>query len=476
MCARLLSFAAISLSVNGGRREGGRTRDRQPRMILQDWWYTTLLSHRYAACPPLAQDLRCDVLVIGGGMSGIMAAAEFLGQGRSVVLLEKNILGGSSTGRSAGFLTPDSELELSQLMRRYGTAGAKELWEVPCRGIDLILDHVRRHRLECDLIRQDSLFLGLGRDGRDAVDEEVKSRQTLGFPSTRYTAEELRAVLHAEGYTPAVRYSDTYGIDALQYAQGMKEVLLQDGVRVFESTEVREVNDHTARTHAGSVTADAIIVAIDKMPHAFNPVADEVFHAQTFLSISEPLSDAEVREVFPGDRFQCWDSTLVYSYFRLTGDQRLLLGGGSALTTFLRHAYNSPRVIEGVIDRFRAHFPALRRLRFIQYWPGLIDTTRDLLPVVVCPPASPHLHFILGVVGLPWASFSGSFAARNVLGTATKDDHRYYRYFSDRRHFFLPTALEKVIGKPLLFSFNNAWAKYHQVDRRNRLPERVGDF
>ena len=81
-------------------------------MILQDWWYTTLLSHQFSSCPPLTADLRCDVLIIGGGMSGVMAAAEFIGQGRSVVLLEKNILGGSSTGRSAGFLTPDSELEL----------------------------------------------------------------------------------------------------------------------------------------------------------------------------------------------------------------------------------------------------------------------------------------------------------------------------------------------------------------------------
>ena len=154
----------------------------------------------------------------------------------------------------------------------------------------------------------------------------------------------------------------------------------------------------------------------------------------------------------------------------------MLLGGGSALTTFMRHAYTSTRVIDGVIAGFHAHFPALGHLRFIQYWPGLIDTTRDLLPVVVRPAGCEHLHFILGVVGLPWAAFSGSFAARNVLGTAARDDRRYYRYFSDRRHFLLPAGLERVIGKPLLFSLNNAWAKYHQVDRKDRLPEKRGDF
>lgn len=445
-------------------------------MILQDWWYTTLLSHQFAACPPLSRDLKCDVLIVGGGMSGIMAAAEFIGQGLSVVLLEKNILGGSSTGRSAGFLTPDSELELSQLMRRYGDDGAKELWSAPCRGIDQIVANVEKYRISCELLRQDSLFVGIGRSGWEDVNSEIRSRSRLGFASRLYTRDELPGIITSTGYTGAVRYSDTYGINPMLYAQGMKQVLLQHGIQIFEGTEVRSIDDHTARTHAGSVTAGSIIVAIDKMESTFSPLANEVFHAQTFLSISEPLSDADVRAIFPSEQLQCWDSTLVYSYFRLTGDQRMLLGGGSASTTFMNHAYRSTRVIDRVVAGFHEHFPALRDLRFIQFWPGLIDTTRDLLPVVVRDEKHDHLHFILGVVGLPWASFCGSFAARNVLGTATDDDHRYYRYFSERRHFALPASWGRILGKPLLFALNNGWAKYYQVDRANRLPENPRDF
>jgi gamma-glutamylputrescine oxidase len=86
-------------------------------MINQDWWFTTLLVKQFKDCPPLNQDIKCDVLIVGGGFSGVSAAAEFVRKGHKVVLLEKNILGGCS-GRSAGFLTPDSELELNQLVRR----------------------------------------------------------------------------------------------------------------------------------------------------------------------------------------------------------------------------------------------------------------------------------------------------------------------------------------------------------------------
>lgn len=445
-------------------------------MILQDWWYTTLLKYQYGSCPPLTRNLKCDVLIVGGGMSGVMAAAEFIGQGQSVILLEKNILGGSSTGRSAGFLTPDSELELSQLMRRYGKKGAQDLWTAPCSGIDRIVANVKQYDIACELITQNSLFLGLGKSGWADVRSEISSREALGFPSQLYHAPDLPAIITAEGYTGAVRYPNTYGINALQYVQGMKRVLREAGMQIFESTGVRSISDHTAHTHAGSVEAGAIIVAIDKMTHDFNPLADGVFHAQTFLSISEPLSNAEVGRIFPGDHFQCWDSSLVYSYFRLTGDQRLLLGGGSAPTTFLRQAYRSPHIIKRVIRDFRSHFPALNKLRFIQYWPGLIDTTRDLLPVVVRAGPQNHLHFILGAVGLPWAAFCGSFTARNVLGTAAGDDQKYYRYFSNRRKFFLPAGLAHVIGKPLLFALNNGWAKYYQVDRANRLEAAPDDF
>jgi hypothetical protein len=100
----------------------------------------------------------------------------------------------------------------------------------------------------------------------------------------------------------------------------------------------------------------------------------------------------------------------------------------------------------------------------LQFWPGQIDMTRDLLPVIARPPEQSHMRFILGCVGIPWATFCGSFAARNVLGEADEDYKKYFNYFSNQRRFTLPSGLGKVIGKPLLFSLANSWAKFKQVD------------
>ena len=72
-------------------------------MINQNWWFTTILVAQYKYCPPLNESIKCDVLIVGGGFSGVSAAVEFLRKGLSVVLIERNIVGGSSSGRSAGF-------------------------------------------------------------------------------------------------------------------------------------------------------------------------------------------------------------------------------------------------------------------------------------------------------------------------------------------------------------------------------------
>ena len=436
------------------------------RLVNQNWWFTTLMVNAHAYCPPLTKDIQCDVLIVGGGFSGISAAAEFLKKGMSVVLIEKNIVGGSSSGRSAGMLTPDSELELHQLVRRYGAKAAGEIWEAPCRGIERIVETIQRYDIQAGLLRQDSLFLGLGKGGKDAVAEERECRESVGFTDQRvYDESQLKGILGAQDYTAGIRYGGTYGINPLATLQGFKNLLVENGMQIYESTAMERLEDHTVYTHAGSVTADSIIIAIDKMNPEISPLADEAFHAQTFLSVTEPLTDRELRILFPsGEQMQCWDSKLVYSYFRLTGDNRLLLGGGTPVTTYLRDAYNNPRVIRRIIEDFRNHFPELRGLSFMQFWPGQIDMSRDLLPVIAKPRELPHVRFILGCVGIPWATFCGSFAARMVLGEADEDYRKFFNYFSNNRRFSLPIGLGKVIGKPILFSLSNSWAKFRQVD------------
>ncbi len=439
-------------------------------MILQNWWYTTLLGLNNPIQPPLTDHIQADVLIVGGGAAGLAAALALMDKGLKVVLLERNICGGSSTGKSAGFLTPDSELELSQLLRRFGPQGARDLWGAATRGVELMTSTISRYGINCDLVKQDSLFLGNGRSGWRAVQDEAQAHHELGYPQTIYTPQELPAVLGSNHYNGGVRYSGTFGINPLRYSQGVKRVLLEHGVQIYEASEATALDDHTVRTHLGSVTANQIIFCSDKLKPTLTRFSRNIYHAQTFLAISEPLEDEDIAAMFPEEPLQCWDSDLVYTYCRLTGDGRLLVGGGSKLTTFSRHDVTPPHVINRVLCRFKRKFPCIDHVEFIQYWPGRIDTTRDLLPTVLRDERSPWIHYVLGCVGLPWATFCGDFAGRHILCDGRCEEHKYYRYFSVDRGFLLPLWLQKLVGKQLLFSINNAWAKYYQVDQGREVP------
>lgn len=421
--------------------------------------------------PPLDVNLKVDVLIIGGGAAGLAAALRLMGTGLKVALLERNICGGGSTGKSAGFLTPDSELELAQLLRRFGPKGAKDLWGAATKGVELMTSAARKYSIKCDLVQQDSLFLGSGRNGWKAVEEEARARETVGYPYKVYDRNEISAVIGSQDYEGAVRYSDTFGINPLLYAQRIKQLLLENGVLVYESSEVTRIDGHTAYTHLGSVTADEIIFCADKLHSELTDYSKNVYHAQTFLAVSEPLEQRDIESLFPDGPMQCWDSGLIYTYFRMTGDRRLLVGGGDVWTTYSKIDTTSPRVIEHVINSLKAKFPSIHHLKFIQYWPGRIDMTRDLLPTVLRDKSYPWIHFVLGCVGLPWATFCGDFVARHVLRDVSTglygdedEENKYYRYFSPNRRFLMPLSMERLLGKRMVFTLNNAWAKYKQVD------------
>jgi len=433
-------------------------------MILQNWWYTTLLGSNEPPQPPLHGDIRADILIIGAGAAGLAAALRLIESGKKIVVLERNICGGSTTGKSAGFLTPDSEMELAQLKRRFGADGARDLWDVPVKGIEIITSTILKHHIECDLLTQDSLFLGRGRAGWRAVQEEARARKEFGLPYQLYAKDQLGSVLGSKEYSGAVRYANTHAMDALRYAQGVKRVLINHGVEVHESSDVVKLRGHTAYTNLGSVSAEEIIFCADKLKPDLSKYSRNVYYVQTFLAISEPLSDNELQSLFPESPLQCWDDKLDYTYFRLTGDRRLLVGGETFWSSFAEKDTTTPNIIQSIIEDLKSKFPCIRKVEFIQYWPGRIDFTRDLLPTVVRDPDAQWIHYVLGCVGLPWATFCGDFVARHVLGDDT--DQKYYKYFRADRKFLVPLRFEKVLGKRFVFTVNNAWAKYYQVDRQ----------
>ena len=202
-----------------------------------------------------------------------------------------------------------------------------------------------------------------------------------------------------------------------------------------------------------------------------------MFHAQTFLSISEPLTDRELRILFPsGEQMQCWDSKLVYTYFRLTADNRLLLGGGTPITTYMKDAFNNPRIIRKIINEFLEHFPELKTLSFMQFWPGQIDATRDLLPTIARPPGnrtsdSSSARSAFRGRRSPAASPRATSSASPTRTTRSTSTTSPTNASSSCRAASASSSANRCCSR-----MTNSWAKFFQVDKLREAGQLEKEF
>src|SRR5688572_13434303 len=105
--------------------------------------------------PALKGITTADVVVVGGGMMGLMCARTLLARGQRVCVVEAETCGGGASGRSSGLITPDSELELRDLVQQFGPDAARKLWEFALGGVNAIHEAVLEDQIDCDMQVQD---------------------------------------------------------------------------------------------------------------------------------------------------------------------------------------------------------------------------------------------------------------------------------------------------------------------------------
>ena len=136
-------------------------------------------------------DMETDYLVVWWWISGLHAAQNLIKTGKRVMLIEKNICGGGMSGRSAGFLTPDSEVWFRQVIKKYWEKIWQKIWNFAENGQRYIVDNINKYDLDADLLEQDSLLIWLWSAGKIAVQEEHQVRISNNLNSTLLTKEEL---------------------------------------------------------------------------------------------------------------------------------------------------------------------------------------------------------------------------------------------------------------------------------------------
>ena len=375
--------------------------------------------------------------------------------GAVIALVEARFCGSGASGRSSGFLTPDSELQVAQLVRRFGDETAGRLWRAVDDVVQRVRQDVRGFDRSCDFVESDSCFVANGDAGGRTVEGEHRDRQRLGLASRFYSAAEMPEVLGTRGFAGAVRYPGTFGIDSFAYAGALRDQLRTRGLRVFESTPVLALEPHALRCPGGEIAAETIFLCTDRFTPELGLQRSAAGQVQTALAVTEPLPDGLFRALFPDGPLLVWDTDLVYQYFRAIGENRLLLGGGILCRTYATNEDGAERTILHLRNYFRAKFPDLGSLAITHWWPGFIGVTKDFLPLAGPRPGMRSHALAICGAGLPWSMLAATIAVRAVLEGGTEFDSclRPGRSFTDL------DPLPPLAGKRVTFALSHYYAK-----------------
>lgn len=398
----------------------------------------------------LRSDMHADVAIVGGGMAGLTAAQAFLAKGKKVVLLEAYYCGSGATGKSSGFITPNGELGISEFRHLYGDESARAIWNRITAGMQHIRNNVERYTLDCDYITGDSLLVANTQRSLKTLRAEHAALLELGYKSRFITKDEMRTALGSNGYYGGITYPDNFGINAYKYCQEMKEILVSQGAIIYEETPVLNIQQHQIDTLHARVTADHIVVCADRFIPTLGKLKQDIYHAQTFLLMSQPLTQDEIKTIFPTQNYMVWDTDLVYNYYRLSGD-RLLLGGGSMFNTYnANETHNSRYMYQKLTRYFKKKFPQIT-IQFEHMWPGLIGLSKDVAPIMGADKESSSIFYIGAAAGLPVAASLALYCADHIIDGA--DDLK--GYFSPYRAFPIGGVVQTVMGDKFSFAVSN---------------------
>ena len=334
--------------------------------------------------PALTGAAEADVVVIGGGFSGLAAAAALAEGGAAVTLLEADGIAHSASGRNAGFVVPNfSKADPAQVIARLGEARGKRLLSLVGGAADRVFDLARAAGLGREAEQNGWLQPAHSPAMARAVQARVRAWAELGRPVEWLDAEETARRTGIDIYHGAL--SDRSGgmINPVAHAAALARRAEAAGAHLHEASPVRAVTRRGAgwRVETGAGHVDAPRVLLCTNAHQFGAakaLGRTVIPLNVFQIATAPLDPDLIARFSPG-REPVSDTRANIFTFRLTADDRLISGGMAMVPYFGAEARMARRIAARLAAELR--LPEVPRVDYV--WRGTAAVTTDFLPHLV---------------------------------------------------------------------------------------------
>jgi gamma-glutamylputrescine oxidase len=385
--------------------------------------YYAATANPSASFAPLAGSARCDVCVVGGGITGLSAALHLAERGYAVTLLEAECIGWGASGRSGGQVIFGYAKDIGHVAKLVGRGDARRLWDMSLAAMDLTRALIAKHAIDCDW-RSGQIHVAVKpRQCAELRAFQEEMARDYDYPLEYLERPALQRKLASPRYLAGLYDPRGGHLHPLNYTLGLARVAAAAGVTIHEGTRVTGYRaagagrPAVAVTAAGEVAARYLVFAGNAWLGRVVPALDRmIMPVGTYIVASAPLGAARAAALI-SDGAAVTDINFVLDYFRLSADTRLLFGGRVSYTTI-----PPPNLRASLRARMVRVFPQLADVPLDHAWGGLVDISLNRLPHL--GRLAPEIYFAQGFSGhgMALTGLAGRLLAEAIAGTAERFD------------------------------------------------------
>jgi len=396
---------------------------------LDNYWFESAGLDREKINAPLKGSRKADVVIIGGGYTGLSAAYNIKRRfpEKHIMLLEGAFCGYGASGRNGGFCSATVLLDDS---KRTDPVAREKCLTVSRYGIRQIERFIDNLGLDCDFEQNGMLEMAMDDTQARFLEKEGRELSEWGFDVLFLQGESLKNEVKSSRYVAGLFIKEGATLNPAKLARGMKRIVEESGVEIREKSVVARVvpgKTHHIDTELGEVKAPAMVLATNAYSHKLGFFRNRVFPMCTFVVATAPLSASQWDSIGWQNRQGISDCRMLFNYAIPSKDGRIVIGGSD----FLYYpddglsSGNDKSVTRKIIKDLTATFPQLEGLRIDHTWGGSTAGSLGYRPSVGVMGDHHNIYYGLAYrEGVPCAQTAGRIIADLMAG----EDNAFTRH------------------------------------------------
>ncbi len=349
--------------------------------------------------PSLKTDEECEVLIIGGGITGSLLAHQMVKDGYKTILIDKREICNGSTSATTSMLQYEIDVPLNELIGQIGKEGAVASYKACAKSIEELGNICSEINSNAGFTEKTSLYFASKKKDVEWLKKEFEARREAGFKVKWLGAADIEEMFDMQNTFGGILSEEGASVDAFCLAHEILEFNSGKGLQVFDKTEMKSVKyfkDHSIiTTTAGQkIKAQKLIYCIGY--ESQNLIKEDFVELKSTFAV---VSEIDTNHIENLSKTLFWNTDEPYIYMRTTDDGRLLIGGGD-------EDFRNPEKRDKMLDKKEQEI--LKTLKKIKpdydfytdfTWAGTFGETKDGLPYIGEHKDFKNSYFVLGFGG-----------------------------------------------------------------------------